>query len=94
MHKALGVLLVLIGVIFIFKATFFILVITAIGLGLAAAAGAIGRWGYTVAAILLLLMVPVLIFKTLVATIFLAFHLLPLILVCLGVYLVFKAVSH
>jgi hypothetical protein len=94
MQKALGVLLVLIGIIFIFKATLFILVVTAIGLGLAALVGAIGRWGYTVAAILLLLMIPLLIFKALVATIFLAFHLLPLILVGLGVYLVFKAVSR
>lgn len=101
MNKTLGLVLVALGALFILKlfaAGWFLFLIIAGGLALGASTGAIGKWGYALAALFGLMAVPALLFSTVFATLKLAgvamamtIKLLPLLLLAYGAYVLLRA---
>lgn len=91
--QLLGLLFLLLGGLFLFRmlvSGWVLFLLLAAGLALGVAVGAMGRWAYGVAALLLLLALPGLFFKTLFVGLALIAQLAPLLLLLFGIYLLAK----
>ncbi|HEY3367715.1 MAG TPA: hypothetical protein VGK74_21870 [Symbiobacteriaceae bacterium] len=95
MGKFLGIIIIALGGLFLLKAVHsiaFLFLLVAAGLAIGAAAGVIGRWGYSTAVVFALLSIPMLfVAKTLLFGMALIFRLAPLLLVGFGIYVLAKA---
>lgn len=84
MSKLLSVVLIVLGVALLFRMMFsgwLMFLILAAALAVAASSGVIGKWGYAVAGVALLLIVPTLIFRTF----FMLVKLAPVLLIVAGI---------
>lgn len=94
MSKVWGILLIVVGGFFMLKvmASFaFLFLLIAAGLAVGAAAGAIGKWGFTAAGIFALLALPMFALKTVFIGLAMVFRLAPILLVIFGIYVLAKA---
>ncbi len=93
LQRIAAVALVLLGAVLLIKwvaATWFILLIVAALFALGAGSGMIGRWGYGIAALCVLVAVPGLAFNFLFKSVALALRLLkmaPFLLIVIGIYM-------
>lgn|GEM_PF-3892302 len=90
MKQFMGVLFLILGGLFLFKILtqgWVLFLLLALCLAAAAATGAISRWGYTAAALLVLLGLPGLFIKSLAILLSLAAKFAPVLLIIFGIYL-------
>ncbi|HYF95837.1 MAG TPA: hypothetical protein VD969_26770 [Symbiobacteriaceae bacterium] len=101
MNKVIALVLVVLGGVLMLKtlsSTWLLLLLLAAAFAWGASTGSIGRWGYSVAVVCVLLAIPGFILRTILGGITLAFgmavgllKLLPVLLVLVGIYLLFRA---
>ena len=104
MNKALGVVLVALGAIALFKMIFsgpVLLLLLAVALAYGAANGSIGKWGYAVAALLAIPSLLGVVFRLIGLTLGLTFGLLgtamrfaPVLLILVGIYVLVRSFSR
>lgn len=90
MKQFLGILFLILGGLFLFKILtqgWVLFLLLALCLAAASATGATGRWGYSAAALLLLLGLPGLFIQSLAVLLALAARLAPALLILFGIYL-------
>lgn len=94
MSKVLGLVLVALGALMVFKmmlSGWFLFLLVAAGLAFGASSGIIGKWGYAGAVIFGLLALPALMFKTVFTALAVMIKLLPFLLMAYGAYVLLKA---
>lgn len=91
-NRYLGAAFLLFAALLLFKSVsiLFILIGIGVAIAIATAMGAMGRWGYGLAALFGLMAVPFLLFQTLFWGIAIIMKLAPLLLLLFGVYLLAK----
>lgn len=97
MNKLIGIVLLLIGLLAVFRFTMsgaWLFLLVAAGLAFAVNAGWLGRGGYVAAVIFVLLAFAGLAARTVVFGFAMLFRLAPLILLALGIYYVYKAFTR
>ncbi len=94
MNKLIGLVLVLVGLLALFRLTIsgaWLFLLIAAGLALAVKSGWLGRGAYALAVFFILLAVFGLAARTVIFGLAMLFRLAPLILLALGIYYVYKA---
>ncbi len=94
MNKLIGIILVLVGLLALFRFTMssaWLFLLIAAGLALAVKSGWLGRGGYALAVVFALLAVAGFAVRTVVFGLAMLFRLAPLILLAVGIYYVYKA---
>jgi len=94
MNKVIGLILLLVGLLALFRFTMssaWLFLLIAAGLAFAVKAGWLGRGAYVAAVIFVLLAMAGLAARTVVFGLAMLFRLAPIILLLLGIYYVYKA---
>ncbi|MBP2017027.1 membrane-bound ClpP family serine protease [Symbiobacterium terraclitae] len=94
MNKVIGIILILIGLLALFRfsmSSAWLFLLIAAALALAVQAGWLGRGAYAAAVVFVLLAFAGLALRTLFFSLAMLFKLAPLILLALGIYYVYKA---
>ena len=95
-NKIIGILVVLLGLLFLFRLTLsgtWLFLIIAAALAIAAGQGWAGRWAYVLAGIFVVLAFAGFAIRSVFIALAILFKLAPILLVLVGVYLVVRAFS-